>query len=107
MAEQQTQTPALYAEITGRAERTTTARLVIFDKQIEKMFAGTGDDADGHDAACTWCNAWNAHLDKEWMGVRETFALIMQDFTEALRKNGVSEQAIASAMKEVQVHAKG
>jgi hypothetical protein len=97
MAEQQTQTPALYAEITGRTKRTTTARLVIFDKQIGRVFTGTGH----HDKAVAWVNEWNAHLAREWMGVRETTAFIMQDFTEALRKNGVSEQAIANAMKEI------
>jgi len=78
------------------------------DGQIELHIFGrivkiqhTGPDVEVA-AVVGW---WNDHFDREWMGVRETTATIMQNFTEALQYHGVDDATIRVAIDAMCSHA--
>jgi hypothetical protein len=96
MPEKATSNQPLFAEIIKSLPYDTMVRLVIFGMDNERIFSGP----DHYDNAVEWVNKWNTHLSREWMDVRETTTLIMQDFVKTLCGLGVSDDIIDEAMKK-------
>jgi len=94
--------PPMSAAVVYLGEDKTTAAITIFGRDIECYFFGS----EHHKNACEWVAVWNAHLNKEWQGVRESAAAMMQGFTQALHSLGVDEATTDAALKSVMQHAK-
>jgi len=90
----QVQEQPLFAEL---RDDDRTAVVSIFGREILLAFRGAGAEAK----ATRCVNWWNEHLDREWMGVRETTAAIMQRFIAALQDLGVRDDVINAAMGRV------
>ena len=95
-------TPPLSAYIKRADAGETLVALAIFDKEVTvKPFLGNRH----RERAESFVSAWNDHLIKEWLAVKETSACIMQNFTTALHGLGVEETTINRAMERVRRHA--
>lgn len=89
----------LYASICTSRHDTTVAGLHLFGRLQTVIFSGVKHRED----AAVWVNAWNTHLEKEWMNVRGTTSACLQCFVEALKKEGVTEAVLSRATKGLQL----
>lgn len=93
----------IFAEIVEGAKDGTLARVVIFGKELKRVFLGDRH----HEKAVSWVDAWNEHLERSWLEVRETSATIMEIFIGTLRDGGVEQKYIDAAIEVIKADAKG
>jgi len=96
------QAPSLHARVVQVYEKATTVGVTIFGKTVFNEFKGENHEQN----AVAWVAKWNEHLEREWMQVRATSAMIMEAFEAALLRVGVCQLTIDEAFAEVTANAR-
>lgn len=101
MANEQKTAAPLFAAIENVTDRRTRAYLQLFDRRCDKVFTGVGH----YERAKAWVDGWAEYLHNEWLHVRHTNAVIVEQLLVSLATQGIPEETLEKALQEVRNHA--
>lgn len=87
----------VWAEICHTCADSTTLRIHIHGVPIEHTCTGEAH----YTVAQNSMDNLNARFDKAWAGVKETSVIIMERFSESLRRVGVAEALLEKAIEDM------